>query len=99
MAVTIEITFPHATQGAGRDELEDRLEDFFGPAAEMVGSGGGAEGSDLLFELAEGEEAEAWIDRLCEFLRAKGVRRGTWLAVFPDDWTPEMEWRRVEVDG
>ncbi|HEY7311697.1 MAG TPA: hypothetical protein VH643_20210 [Gemmataceae bacterium] len=97
MAVTIDITFPAGQEGAGRFELEERLEDFFGSAAELVGSGVGAAGSDLSFELADREDAEVWIARLCDFLRAAGVRRGAWLAVFPDGWDPEKEWRRIEV--
>jgi hypothetical protein len=47
--------------------------------------------------LADREDAEVWIARLCDFLRAAGVRRGAWLAVFPDGWDPEKEWRRIEV--
>jgi hypothetical protein len=57
MGVSIEIHFPEGEAGAGRDELEDRLEDFFEKAAELVGSGSGLGGSDLVFELADGEDS------------------------------------------
>ena len=99
MAVTIDINFPSGPEGAGRFDLEKALENFFGAAAELVGGTGGAAGWELSFELAAGEDAEAWVARLCDFLRAADVRRGTWLAVFPDAWEPEMEWQRVEVYG
>jgi hypothetical protein len=99
VGVTIDIMFGPGPRGAGRFALEEALEDFIGGTGELVGGGGGAAGSELSFELAAGEDAEAWVTRLCEFLRAAGVRHGTWLAVFPEGWEPHEPWRRVEVYG
>jgi hypothetical protein len=97
MPTIIEINFPDGREGAGRFELEERLEDFFGAAAELVGSGSGLSGSDLLFELADSEDAGGWVAQLCEFLRAADARRGTWLAVFPDGWEPGEPVQGVKV--
>jgi hypothetical protein len=96
--VTVNIMFPAGRKGAGPFELKDQLADFFGPAAQFLGHGDAPDGSgDVLFEFADDENVEPWLTRLCDFLRAAGARRKTFLAVFPDG--PGGEWQRVDVYG
>jgi hypothetical protein len=100
MGVSIHIYFPSGGGGAGRNDLEDDLEvDFFGNAAEQTGAGSGARGSNLDFELADGQNVEQWVTRLRDYLRQREVRPGTVFEVFPEDWEPGMMWLRVEVFG
>lgn len=99
MPVTIDIIFPDGADGAGRAELEDALEDFFGDAAELVACGSGLGSSDVSFELADGEDPAVWAERVRGFLRAEGARRTTWLAVFPDGWDDGDPFERVPVYG
>jgi hypothetical protein len=97
VGVRINISFSAGPEEAGVFELEGVLKDFLGAAGEVTCSGGGGGRSDVTLELAAGEDAEAWVGRLCAFLRAAGVRHDTFLAVFPDGWWPGQRWRRVEV--
>jgi hypothetical protein len=99
MGANIYIYCPSDHPGLARCDLEEELEAFFGDAAEDVGAGGGAPGFNLDYELAEGEDPDAWADRLREFLKQVGVRSGTVFEVFADGWQPGMEWRSVEVFG
>lgn len=99
MATDIYIYFPTGKEGAGRGELQDDIEDFFGNAAEDVGAGSGIKGSNLDYELADGEDVEQWVTRLREFLRERGAKPGTWISVYPDGWQPGDPHRRVEVFG
>jgi hypothetical protein len=99
MGANIYVYCPAGEPGLSRPDLEEALEAFFGSAAEDVGGGGGAQGFNLDYELADAEDAEQWADRLREFLRRAGVRPGTVFEVFADGWEPGIEWRRVEVFG
>jgi hypothetical protein len=100
VGVSIYIYFPAASEGAGRNDLEDDLEeDFFSGAAELTGAGSGVSGSNLDFELADGEDVEQWVIRLRDYLRQGEARPGTFFEVFPEGWEPGMAWRRVEVFG
>src|SRR5262249_37170018 len=95
----IYIYCPSGQPGLARCDLEEELETFFGSTAEDVGAGSGESGYNLDYELAKGENHEAWVDRLRVFLKQVGVRAGTVFEVFPDGWEPGMKWRRVEVFG
>jgi hypothetical protein len=99
MGATIYVYCPSDVPGLARCDLEKELEAFFGGAAEDVGAGSGNAGFNLDYELAEGEDSDAWADRLKSFLQSIGVRPGTVFEVFVDGWQPGMEWRRVEVFG
>jgi hypothetical protein len=99
MGANIYIYCPSGQSGLARCDLEEELETFFGDAAEDVGAGSGKLGFNLDYELAGGEDHEAWADRLRVFLKQVGVRPGTVFDVFPDGWEPGMEWRRVKVFG
>lgn len=99
MAANVYVYCPAGVDGLDRSDLEEELEAFFGEAAEDCGAGSGVGGFNLDYELADGEDPHAWADRLKPFLARIGVRRGTVFDVFPDDWEPGMEWRRVEVFG
>lgn len=100
MAANIYIYCPSAAvSGLSRSDLEEELEEFFGDAAEDCGAGSGEAGFNLDFDLEDGEDPQAWADRLKPFLAKIGVRKGTVFDVFPDGWEPGMEWRRVEVFG
>jgi hypothetical protein len=99
VGANIYIYCPSGVTGLARCDLEEALEAFFGGAAEDVGAGSGNAVFNLDYELAEGEAADAWADRLKVFLESIGVRPGTVFEVFPDGWEPAMEWRRVEVFG
>lgn len=95
----IYVYCPSTGPGLDRCDLEEELESFFGDAAEDSGSGSGQTGFNLDYELAAGEDPNAWADRLKTFLQSIGVRPRTVFDVFPDDWEPGMVWRRVEVFG
>jgi hypothetical protein len=99
MGANIYVYCPSGEQGLCRSDLEEELEAFFGSAAEDVGAGAGAQGFNLDYELAEGEDPDKWADQLREFLKSIGVRPGTVFEVFADGWEPGMEWRQVEVFG
>ncbi len=99
MAANIFVYCPSAGCGLSRIDLEEELEVFFGEAAEDCGAGGGKDGFNLDYELTDGEDPDAWADRLKPFLERIGVRPGTTFDVFVDGWEPGMEWRRVEVFG
>ena len=99
MAATIYVYSPAGGDGLARSDLEEELETFFGGAAEDCGAGSGSAGFNLDYELADGEDPDAWADRLKLFLAGIGVRKGSVFDVFPDGWEPGMEWRRVEVFG
>ena len=100
MSTSIYIYFPAGQERATRIDLEDDLEeDFFGAAAEFTGSGSGNMGSNLDFELADGEDVEQWVLRLRNYLRQREARPGTVFEVFAEEWEPGMAWRRVEVFG
>ena len=100
MGVSISVYFPDGQAGAGRNDLEDDLEeDFFGSAAGLTGAGNGVLGSNLDFELADGEDAEQWVVRLRDYLRERVARPGTVFEVFAEDWEPGLARRRVEVYG
>lgn len=100
MGLSIYIYFPAGEEGVGRNHLEDELEeDFFGRHAQLTGAGSGVPGSNLDFELADGEDVEQWVVRLRDYLRQWGVQPGTFFAVFAEDWEPGMAWPRVEVFG
>jgi hypothetical protein len=99
VGANIYIYCPSEVLGLARCDLEEELEAFFGGAAEDVGAGSGNAGFNLDYELAEGEDPDAWADRLKGFLRGIGVRPGTVFEVLVDGWEPGMEWRRVEVFG
>lgn len=99
MGANIYVYCPSDVPGLARCDLEEELEVFFGEAAEDVGAGSGYAGFNLDYELAEGEDPDAWADRLKLFLQGIGVRPGTVFEVFVDGWQPGMEWRRVEVFG
>ncbi len=91
MAASIHIYCPAAGIGLSRLDLEEKLADFFGSAAEDAGAGSGESGFNLDYELATGEDIEFWSSRLCEFLRQIEVRPGTVLDAFPDGWKPGMK--------
>ena len=99
MAANIYVYCPPGADGLPRGELEAELEEFFGGAAEDCGAGSGIKGFNLDYELAEGEDPNAWADRLKPFLAGLGVRPGTFFTVYPDGWVTGMAWRRVEVFG
>jgi hypothetical protein len=99
VAANIYVYCPSGVDGLGRCDLEEKLEAFFGPAAEDCGAGSGIEGFNLDYELTDGEDPHTWADRLKPFLARIGVRPGSVFDVFPDGWGPGMEWRRVEVFG
>ncbi len=100
MAANIYVYCPSGEEGLYRGKLEAELEDFFGTSAELCGGGGGgAKGFNIDFELVDGEDLEAWVERLKSFLSNIGVRPSTFFTVHPDDWEPGMPWRRVEVFG
>lgn len=99
MGANIYIYCPFSQPGLARCDLEEELETFFGSAAEDVGAGSGAPGFNLDYELGEGEDPDAWADRLREFLKQVCVGAGTVFEVFAEGWEPGMEWRRVEVFG
>ena len=99
VAANIYVYCPSGVDGLARCDLEEELEAFFGGAAEDCGAGSGNAGFNLDYELAEGEDPEAWADRLKSFLLSVGVRPGTVFEVFVDGWEPGMQWRRVEVFG
>jgi hypothetical protein len=99
VAANIYIYCPSGVPGLSRGDLEEKLEEFFGDAADDSGAGSGEAGFNLDFDLEDGEDPHAWADRLKPFLARIGVRTGTIFDVFPDGWIPGMEWRRVEVFG
>ena len=99
MGANIYVYCPANEAGLDRNELEECLENFFGTAAEDCGGGSGAAGFNLDYELADGEDARAWADRLKPFLANIGVRIGSSFDVFPDGWQPGTQWRRVDVYG
>ncbi len=99
MSANILIYCPASSDGLSRSDLEAELEEFFGEAAEDCGGGAGVDGYNLDYELADDEDPNAWADRLKPFLARIGVQPGTRFDVFPDDWEPGVEWRRVEVFG
>jgi hypothetical protein len=99
VAGNIYVYCPSGVQGLTLCDLEEELEAFFGSAAEDVGAGSGSAGFNLDYELAEGEDPDAWADRLRVFLERIGVRPGTVFEVFVNGWEPGMEWRQVEVFG
>jgi hypothetical protein len=102
VSVDIVILMPVAPEGAGDCELLRWLEEFFGPSAEFLGHGCSLDGTrDLSFnyKLADGEDVEAWVARLCEFLRGIKAGRGTFLAVYPEGWRPRKEYHRVDLFG
>ena len=99
MAANIYVYCPSGRGGLSRADLEEELEAFFGDAAEDCGAGSGKDGFNLDYELTDGEDADAWADRLKPFLAGIGVRPGTVFEVFADGWEPGMSWRRVEVAG
>ena len=99
MGANIYVYCPSGQPGLSRCDLEEELETFFGGAAEDVGAGGGEMGFNLDYELAAGEDAQQWADRLREFLKQIGVRPGTVFEVFVEGWEPRMAWRRVDVFG
>ena len=97
MSVEIHIYCPRGKSGVARGDLEFDLEEFLGTAGEITGGGSGIEGFNIDLALAEGENWESWVARIRDFLRQQKVRPGTYFNVFPPDWTPGMEHRRVEV--
>jgi hypothetical protein len=99
MPASIYIYCPPGKSGIARADLEYELEEFFGGAAEDCGAGSGKAGFNLDFELEDGEDPDAWADRLKAFLQKVGVRPGTFFTVYPDGWEEGMEWRNVEVFG
>ncbi len=99
MAANIYVYCPPDMSGPDRYDLEERLETFFGDAAENCGAGSGEAGYHLDYELAEGEDPHEWADRLRPLLLGVRVRPGTVYDVFPDGWDTGREWRRVEVFG
>lgn len=86
-------------EGLIRGDLEYELEEFFGEAALVSGGGGGLMGFHIDFELADGQDVDAWVERLKVFLVQVGVRPSTFFTVYPDGWEPGTPWRRVEVFG
>lgn len=99
MGANIYVYCPSGVNGLARYDLEEALEEFFDGAAEDVGGGGGEAGFNLDYELVDGEDPDAWADRLKPFLEQIGVRSGTVFEVFADSWEPGMPWRRVEIFG
>jgi hypothetical protein len=99
MAANLYLYVPADGDGPSRSDLEEKLEMFFGGAAEDSGAGSGIEGFNLDFDFAPGQDPHAWADRLKLFLANLGVPPGTFFDVFPDGWEPGDEWRRVEVFG
>ena len=99
MPTVIYIYCPSQGEGASRNDLEGAVAGFFGTAAEFAGGGNVSRGFNLDFELTDGEDVEEWVVRLREFLRQNHAPGGTLFEVFPDNWQPGMEWRRVEVYG
>lgn len=87
MPTDVYIYCPSGEEGAIRGDLEYDLEDFFGAAARFSG-GGGVPGFNLDFELADGEDVEAWVVRLRDFLIQANARPSTFFEVFPDGWEP-----------
>jgi hypothetical protein len=77
MAAIIYAYCPSGMEGLDRCDLEEELEAFFGDAAEDCGAGSGIDGFNLDYELAAGEDLQAWVDRLKQFLARIGVRPGT----------------------
>ena len=86
-------------EGAIRGDLEYDVEEFFGAAARFSGARGGVPGFNLDFELADGEDVEAWVVRLRNFLKQENARPSTFFEVFPDGWKPAQAWRRVDLNG
>jgi hypothetical protein len=91
MSVSIHIYCPATGIGSSRSDLEEKLTVFFGNSAEDAGAGSGEDGFNLDYELAPGDDGEFWTSRVRDFLRKVGVRPGTVLEVFPDDWKPGAE--------
>ncbi len=99
MGTSIYIYCPTGEEGANRGDLEYEAEGFFGGAAKVTGGGGGSDGFNLDFELADGEDVDSWVVRLREFLLQANARPSTYFDVFPEEWEPGMPWRQVEVVG
>jgi hypothetical protein len=99
MPANIYLYCPAGKGDLARSDLEEKLEAFFGEAAEVCGAGIGATEFNLDYELADGEDPHVWADRLKTFLASIDVRPGSKFDVFPDGWEPGMEWREVEVFG
>ena len=99
MPANIYIYCPITVPPLDRDEFAEEMERFFGEAAEDCGAGSGVSGFNLDYEFAQGEDIHKWADRLKTFLVAIEVPTGTRFDIFPDDWRPGDEWRRVEVFG
>ena len=80
MAANIYIYCPSGVDGLSRCDLEEELEAFFGESAEDCGAGSGNMGFNLDYELADGEDPDAWADRpghraACRDLRGGKSRR------------------------
>lgn len=99
MGTEIYIYCPSGEEGAIRGDLEDEVEGFFGNAAMLTGAGGGLQGFNLDFELAEDQDVDVWVARLRDFLKQANARPSTFFDVYPEDWKPGMPWRRVHVFG
>ena len=97
MATTIHIYCPAEGLGLARSDLEEELEFFFGQAANDVGAGTGETGFNLDYELLDGEDGDLWLSRLCDFLRQIGVRPGTIVDFFPDDWDSGSQFHRTVI--
>ena len=97
MVAEIHIYCPRGKGGAARGDLEFDLEELLGTAGEITGGGSGIEGFNIDVALTVGEDWESWVVLIRDFLRRQKARPGTYLNVFPPDWTSGMEHRRVEV--
>lgn len=95
----IYVYFPVSEDGPDREDVAEELEAFFDIAAKDCGSGRGASGFNLDYELRGGEDPHAWADRLKPFLASLVVPPGTAFTVFPDGWEFGEEWRSVCVYG
>lgn len=99
MPATIYVYCNSSDGSPDRCDLEEALEEFFGAEAEDCGAGTGCGGFNLDFAVADGVDLDVLANRLKEFLVLIGVDPSTYFDVFCDNWTPGMEWRRVEVYG
>lgn len=100
MATDIYVYCPACDEESFRGDLEYDLEEFFGTAAANIGAGGGVDGFNLDYALRAGEDVEAWVARLRQFLAASEVAGpSTFFEVFPDGYKEGIAWRRVDLKG
>jgi hypothetical protein len=72
----------------GRDELEDDINDFLSDKGFVIGAGAGIDGWNLDIEIFDGNDSEAVLDDLKDFLRNWPV---------PDDAHLDVNGKRHDI--